>query len=159
NDTSVLSFDQAQRKARELRDQRDRSEAGKQGPLTVKQAIERYLDHLDNHKKSGDDARRRANALILPQLGGEFVEKLTPERLRKGLTDRAKAPARVRTKRGEEQRHRMSTGGADAIRARRASANRVLTTLKAALNMAWHDGCVQSDASWRKVKPYEGVDA
>ena len=45
------------------------------------------------------------------------------------------------------------------MRRRRSSANRVLTILKAALNHAFHDGKVASDAAWRKVKPFHGVDA
>ena len=113
NGTTVLSFDQAQAKARAMRNQRDRAGAGKTGPLTVRDAIESYLDYLDNHKKSGADARRRVGALVLPQLGDEVVEGLTPERLRKWLNDMAKAPARIRTKPGEAQRHRAGqvTGG------------------------------------------------
>jgi len=35
--------------------------------------------------------------------------------------------------------------GPDAIRKRRATANRVLTVLKAALNHAWREGRVPSD--------------
>jgi integrase len=43
--------------------------------------------------------------------------------------------------------------------ARRASANRVLTILRAALNQAFRDGKVASDAPWRTVKPFREVDA
>src|SRR5262249_4581346 len=43
--------------------------------------------------------------------------------------------------------------------ARRASTNRTWTVLRAALNHAFHDGKIESDAAWRKVKPYKGVDA
>ena len=44
-------------------------------------------------------------------------------------------------------------------RRRRSSANRTLTVLKAALNRAWRDGRVSSDAAWRRVEPFESVDA
>ncbi len=47
----------------------------------------------------------------------------------------------------------------DAVRARRATANRLLTILKAALNHAFHDGKIGSDEPWRKVKPFREVDA
>jgi len=154
NDVSVLSFDQAQRKAREQRDQRHRAAAGKHAPLTVRDAIEAYLDYLDNHKKTGADSRWRANVHIMPQLGGEVVEKLTPERIRKWLNGLAKTPARTRTKPGEQQRLRAAPVDPDTVRARRATANRVLTVLKAALNMAWHDGRVASDTAWRRVAPF-----
>src|SRR5271170_1871499 len=47
----------------------------------------------------------------------------------------------------------------DAVRARRSTANRVLTILKAALNHAFHEGRIGSDEAWRKVKPFREVDA
>jgi integrase len=47
----------------------------------------------------------------------------------------------------------------EAIRRRRASANRTLTVLKAALNRAWREGKIPSDEAWRRVEPFEEVDA
>ncbi len=47
----------------------------------------------------------------------------------------------------------------DTVRRRRATANRVLTVLKAALNHAFHQGKAASDDAWRKVKPFREVDA
>jgi integrase len=49
--------------------------------------------------------------------------------------------------------------GRDAIRKRRATANRVLTVLKAALNHAWREGTVPTDDAWRRVSPFKGVDS
>ena len=46
----------------------------------------------------------------------------------------------------------------DARRARKATANRILTMLKAALNRAFHADRVFSDSAWRKVKPFKKVD-
>lgn len=46
----------------------------------------------------------------------------------------------------------------DARRARKASANRILTMLKAALNRAFHADRASSDSAWRKVKPFRKVD-
>src|SRR5262249_228073 len=48
---------------------------------------------------------------------------------------------------------------AEERRVRRASANRVLTTLKAALNRAFREGHVSDDIAWRRVKPFEKVSA
>ena len=65
------------------------------------------------------------------------------------------APARA-----TKQRHREQNGDPDAIRARRATANRNLTVLKAALNHAWQGGRITgSDEAWRRVKPFRGADA
>ncbi len=47
----------------------------------------------------------------------------------------------------------------EAQRKRRASANRTLTILKAALNRAWREGKITSDAAWRRVEAFEEADA
>src|SRR5262245_50961343 len=91
----ILSFSQAQRKALEKRQ--------KAGPLTVAGAISTYLEHI-GHKSSAYDARKRAEAHILPELGDVLVAELTPARLRKWLNDLAAAPARKRSKKGEVQK-------------------------------------------------------
>jgi integrase len=45
------------------------------------------------------------------------------------------------------------------VRAPRATANRTLTVLRAALNHAFHEGRIASDEAWRKVKPFREADA
>ena len=45
-----------------------------------------------------------------------------------------------------------------AAGARQSTANRTFTILKAALNRAWQQGKVPSDAAWRRLKPFEDVD-
>src|SRR5262249_4879376 len=45
------------------------------------------------------------------------------------------------------------------LRCRQVSANRIRTILFAALNLAYRDGKVSSDAAWRQVKPFQRVDA
>jgi integrase len=46
----------------------------------------------------------------------------------------------------------------EAVRRRQVSANRILGQLKAALNFAFEDGKVASDAEWRRVKPFKDVN-
>ena len=66
---------------------------------------------------------------------------------------------RKRTRKGGSQQYRdFDPGDPDAQRRRKASANKVLTILKAALNQAWHDGRAESDDAWRNVRPFPGVD-
>jgi integrase len=156
---AILNFKQAQAKVRERMVTRAHAAAGKSGPLTVKEAVEDYLQFLEANRKSGKDARYRAEALILPKLGAEEVEKLTPKMLRKWLNDLVKTPARLRTKKGEKQNYRATSDDEEAVRRRRSTANRTWTILRGALNHAWHDQRVPSDAAWRRVKPFEDVDA
>ena len=66
----------------------------------------------------------------------------------------AKAPARLRTAQGAVQNYRLTADTTDARRSRRSSANRVLTILKAALNVAYRNEKVADDHAWRRVKPF-----
>jgi len=60
---------------------------------------------------------------------------------------------------GQGTRYRKAPSTSDAKRGRRATANRVLTILKAALNHAWKEGKAASDSAWRRVKPFREVAA
>jgi len=70
----------------------------------------------------------------------------------------AVAPARKRTRRGEEQRHRDAPATDDEKRARRATANRVWASLRASLNHAAREHRL-SDEAWRHVKPFPQVSS
>ena len=45
----------------------------------------------------------------------------------------------------------------DGVRKRRATASRILTVRKAAVNHAWKAGHVASDDAWRRVRPFKSV--
>jgi len=98
--TIILSFAQAQDKARTRMVLRAQSADGIAGPLTVRAAVEGYLEFLEAHGKSAVDARHRANAHICPKLGDLEVSSLTPTMLRKWLANLARALPRARTKPG-----------------------------------------------------------
>jgi integrase len=157
----VLSYDQAVEKVRDRRKQRAHDVTGITEPYTVGQAMADYLGWLEDKGKSGYDARKRAEAHILPELGDVEVARLTAKQLHEWHVSLAKHAPRLRTKAGEKQNHRRreDTEPDEWRRRRRASANRTLTILKAALNRAWRAGNAPSDAAWRRVEPFEAVDA
>jgi integrase len=65
----------------------------------------------------------------------------------------------VRTKlTAQKQATRETPDDDDARRRRKATANRILTMLKAALNRAFQAGRAASDQAWRRVKPFAKVD-
>ena len=100
----------------------------------------------------------RGTAHILPRLGNLVVAELTAEELRKWLATRAAAAAQSRPKAGKP-RFRGSPTTDDGTHARRSTANRVLTMLKAALNHAYDEGHVENRDAWgRKLKPFRNVD-
>jgi integrase len=150
----VLNYYEAQTKARE-HVMADRAGGG---PLTVAKAMEAYCDWLDVNRKTGQDARIRADALINPVLGEIPVAALTADDIRKWHADLAKTSPRVRTREGLKQQYKaIDKHDEDARRRRKVTANRTLTYLRAALNMAWREGHVASNTAWARVKPFEGV--
>jgi integrase len=155
----ILSFAQAQDKARARMVKRVHEANGVSGPLTVKAAVEAYLEFLEGNRKSAVDSRHRAQAHIYPMLGNVEVASLTTDILRRWHVGLVKALPRARTKPGTAQQYRPFDGSEEAVRRHRSSANRVLTILKAALNHAFNDGKIASDNAWRKLKPFRGVDA
>jgi integrase len=161
----VLDYRQAQQKALAqiaVWERADEPEAAPVAPLTVADVVTAYLDWTAKHRRptTAREWRYMAKAHILPALSKLEVTKLTTAKIRKWHETLADSPARLRTKAGVEQRHRVASDDPDAIRARRATANRNLTVLKAALNHAWQSGKISgSDEAWRKVKPFRGSDA
>ena len=153
--TRVLTFAQAQQKAQGARPVRT-------GPFSLSDALDDYLRLLEGEGRSPhavQDTRYRIEAFIRPKLGKLGVATLTAERLRRWRDDLANAAPRLRTRKGAAQKFREASTGEDERRARRASANRTWTVLRAALNHAFHDGKAGSDIAWRRVKPFEKVDA
>ena len=155
---AILDFHQAQALARSRMVARAHAAAGKTKPLTVADAIESYIEFLESNRKSGREGRYAANAFILPTLGKIEVAALTTDEIRTWQRKLWKAPARIRTKKGQKQQFKKGSGP-EWERQRKSTANRILTVLKGALNMAWNDGKVTSDAAWRRVEPFEGVDS
>lgn len=155
---AILDFHQATNLARSRMVARAHKAAGKTGPITVAAAIESYIGFLQTNRKSAPFARYAAEAFILPTFGKVEIASLTADQIRAWLTALANTPARVRSKKGEAQRYR-ATDDPEHERRRKASANRILTVLKAALNRAWREGLVSSDAAWRRVEPFESVEA
>jgi integrase len=133
------------------------------GPYTVAAALTSYFAYLRHEGRPEDavsEAEGRANALIVPKLGKREVATLTAEQFRAWRDVLVKSGARLRTRRGELQKYREIDGDdEDAMRARRSSANRVWTILRAALNHAFAEGKAPSDKAWRQVKPFRGVDS
>jgi integrase len=151
----VLSFEQAEAKARAMLDEPG---GGKIQRITVRQAHALYVDYKRTLGRSAGDALSRGTAHILPALGDMVVAELTAEQLRRWLAALASAPAQTRPKSGKVQ-YRPAPQGDEETRKRRASANRVLTILKAMLNHAHDEGHVGSREAWgRKLKPFRDVE-
>lgn len=152
-------FDAAQR-ARELVSKaRDKARGGASAPLTVSQAVADYLEWFKLHRKSHAQTENTLTAHVLPRFGRELVADLSPRDISKWHEKLATTPARARSARGAKAQCHQAQDLKDpnVARARKASANRILTVFRAALNHAWRAGHVASDNAWRRVKPFHNV--
>ena len=163
---AILSFTQAQAAARgwfvTLARQAAGIELPAEGPYRIREAISDYLaDYNRRGGKALAPTRIAAKAHILPTLGDIPVDRLRAGRIREWHSGLAEAPARLRTKTGaaELKTRPLDPSDREVVRQRRATANRVLTVLKAALNHAFREGRVSTDEAWRRVKPFREADA
>lgn len=157
----VLSWDQAQQKAREWFAKLALKDGGDRGPYTVGTCVEDHLKWMEKHRKGAKNSRYKVEALILPTLADVDCNDLTTERIEKWLHDLAASPALLRTKRNATKRNtrKFDKKDPEAVRRRQATANRVWTILRAALNQAWRRGKIASDHAWRRVETFRDVDA
>src|SRR5262245_47383829 len=127
----VLTFWQAQERARQFAAGRMASSGKHMGPYTVADAIRDYLDHIAM-KPSHYDVTKRLPAYVTPKLASTVVAKLTKAEVVAWHRGVAKEPPRVRTKDGQKQRHRaVDMHDSETIRRRQDSANRILGMLMA----------------------------
>ena len=118
---------------------------------------------MKDYEARSDKATGRMKSIIdihiLPALGKIQVEKVTRARIRDWHRALAAAPRRLRTKEGEKQQFKELGDDPNSIRKRKATANKALTTLKAALNHAFAEGDVADTVAWTAVRPFKNVDA
>jgi integrase len=129
---------------------------------SVKEVMADYLrDYLARGGKAAGTLQNTINAHILPALGDKKASELTHAAIRRWHHGLATAPARLRTKATatKQATRKIAPDDAEGQRARRSSANRILTVLKAALNLAFQDGRIASDEAWRRVKPFQNAEA
>ena len=133
----------------------------RKGPYTIRNCVEDYLSQISVEKSAAavQGARYVFDAHILPTLGHLEVQHLTLDLLTRWRNQLASGAKRVRKRRTASQTATKPTPDSeDARRKRRATANRVTTVLKAALNRSYLAGLVTSDDAWRKLRPFKQVD-
>lgn len=166
NGVDVLTYAQAMDKAAAWFADALRKTGRVSEPLTVNRALDDYLtDYAGRGGKAVEQTCQTIDAHIRPTLGNKLVADLTATALRSWHQALATAPARLRSPRARSDgsvprpRKVRIARDADGKRARRASANRVLTVLRAALNHAYREGNAKTDEAWRRVKPFKGTQA
>ena len=100
------------------------------------------------------------SAHVLPKFGKTLVADLTKLKIEHWHQALAATRARLRAKRDAPAPRFRAEDPADdpeLMRRRRASANRILSVLRAILNHAWMNERVKSDPVWRRVRPFKNV--
>ncbi len=128
--------------------------------LTVNDVLDRYFEARGAEgMKSVEEARGRADFAIRPKLGRTRVAELSIGKVRAWRDGLVTAEKRRRTARYADKPNVVIVDLKDPeiVRKRRDTANRTLTTLKAALNWAYANRLVTDDTAWRLVKPFKGT--
>jgi len=148
----VLNFWQAQEAARAL--------AGRKvyvGPYRVKDAVAAYMKTLEG-RPSAYETNIRFEHHVLPAIGDEIIEELTAEKIRDWHRRLSRSLPMIPKKKNGDRTRAVDFNDPESKRKRQVSANRVLSILKAALNIAFKDGKIGADAQWRRVTPFKDVD-
>lgn len=162
NGKSVMNFSQAQEQARKFAHKVSRSDDLEDNkPYTVKTATTDYLsDFKANGKKSYYSTETQINAHILPMFGDKLVSALTFKELNAWKNRLATTDKRARSSKKLKQEQKYipdDSNDGEYQRRRRATANRIITILKAILNYAFNSNRVQSNEPWLKLKSFKNV--
>lgn len=156
---TILTFKQADEAAREWFAKKQRGDDAPAGPFTIADALDAYAKAFKARKGFiPTDLKSRIDEIIKPTLGHHEVVALTKDIISDWHQARATSPAKLRTRKGAETQNQRPAEDQEALRKRRATANRDLTVLKAALNLAAETREKLPVAAWGKVKAFEGVD-
>lgn len=159
NGRDVLTFKQAQLEAIQRERAAQRGDGGLNRKLTVRQAADEYLTWFRGQRKGVGMVESAVRAHILPAFADRAVASLKTKEITDWRDHLATTPARLRTSKFAKTANlRPAPKSNDQMRARRATANRILTVFKALLNRAYNSGAVGDDSAWRKVKPFPKVD-
>ena len=154
----VLDFGQAQEKARTWFLTATTLATGEhvngRGGYTVSQCCLDYLLHLE--RRGAPDYRNAKydlDAYAIPKLGAMQIARVTRPKLEQWRADIAASPRR--TNRKQNDPHIQTE---EDLRKRRATANRIMRRLRAALNLALAEGRVHANPIAWKVVPFENVE-
>ncbi len=118
---------------------------------TVGHAVVDYLRYCMLYRKAPQVVMYRVNRYVLPHLGTIGVDELTTEQLREWLEMVARHPAQHGT--GKP----LNNPTPEDRQRRRHTANAILSTLCAALNLAFREGKASNDAAWRRIRKFRDL--
>lgn len=140
---------------------------------TVRDAVDDYVEFLEQQRKTADDAKSRLAAYVLPYFGDRQIAKLETSdfdrwltwalahkpqgRLKDGKQSAAAEHARARARGKNPKPLPPEIPAAEKARRRKSTLNRVVNYLKGALNRAATKKKLSRDA-WAHLKKFRGAD-
>jgi integrase len=125
---------------------------------TVAECLDDYMRWFRAHRRRGRETQYQINASILPHFGHRLVSSLTVKEIRDWHEQIAKSPRSIHVAYGQKRRYAPPPQTEEEKRKRKSTANRDLAILKAALNMAWRDGHIETDIGWRGATQFRLVE-
>jgi integrase len=122
---------------------------------SMQHAVTAYLDYIARHRKSIADARSRLNAYAIPYFAERPLSSLTPADFEAWSKWAYAHDARA----GPAARVRPDISASERERRRRATLNKVITYLKAALDRAYEHRYVESRDAWARLRKFKGADS
>jgi integrase len=134
NGLEILDYKQAHKKALQIVDGLAETRPLRRAGYTVDEALDDYLNWYRVHRKGVQQTEATITGHLRPEFGKREIPDLAANQIRSWHQNLAASRSK-------------------------ATANRILTVLKAALNRAWEDGKVESRDPWMRVKPFRGADS
>jgi len=164
NKKTILSYTQAKNLAIKWFEQKTNefwekdANSSPSNSYTVAEALDDYFKDGEKRGMKGvGRAKMSAKAWIIPTLGKIVIKNLTRAQLESWLDYISTSPRRIRAKKGQSA-YAPPPMTEDEKRARKDSANRILSILKAALNFAVDHGLSEvTNPPWKKVKSFRGT--
>jgi integrase len=131
------------------------------GKHTVSEIIDAYLKERERAKRRVlSRTRSTVESHIRPTFGHLEATKLAHGKLKKWRDALADSPAHSQSSPGarKQKARALDVGDPEAMRKRQATANRVMTTLKAILNYGYNEHMIASKAAWERITPFREVD-
>lgn len=127
-------------------------------PYLVGHALKAYLEWYREHRKGFDSAYYSARSSLFEYFWEMPFSELTSTKIKRWMFQQTELPPRIRTRRGAPQEYfPKQENDWDFVRRRRATVNRHLHILRAALFQGLERGMVDNDAAWVSVRGYRGV--
>lgn len=127
-------------------------------PYLVGHALKAYLEWYREHRRGFSSAYYSSRAALFDYFWNIPLDELTSTDIRRWMFEQVSLPPRLRSRRDAKQQYAARQDeDADYLRRRKASVNRNLIILRAALFQALERGMIDSDAAWINVRCYRGV--